>query len=229
MRIFRFVDNGLEAARLELVAPGKASFTLFPTIHLADRAFFERVKTDADGHDAVLSEGVCGKQGLFVNRMYRLASGGASNLSAQADVVKSDEDHWYNADIEPDDFQKSWSNVALWRRILIIVASPMAALVLRSRRARLWLSEALVDEEIDNKESMELIGGIEFRKAVLDDRDAVLMSYCEGMMDDWNGYRIAVIWGGGHIPQLMECLQKEHGYRVERTEWITVIAKQEIM
>lgn len=210
---------------MELVAPGKASFTLFPTIHLADRDFFERVKADADGHDAVLSEGIYGKHGVFLNRIYRLASGGASKLSAQVDVVKSDEDHWYNADIDPDDFQKSWSSVALWRRVLLIVAAPIMALVLRSRRARLWFSEAFIDEEIDTKRSMELIGGIDFRKAVIDDRDAVLLSYCEGMMDGWKGYRIAVIWGGGHIPQLVECLEQEHGYRVENSEWMTVISR----
>ena len=137
MQILERSSAGLRSARTELTAPGKPTFTLFPMIHIADRAFFERVRADAHDHDLVLREGVKHSLGRAAGRMHWLATAAAHNLSAEGQIVQGHgARHWQNSDIDPTKFDAKISKVPWWIRGLIYLLAPVVGLIMRSKRAR---------------------------------------------------------------------------------------------
>ena len=223
MQILERSAVGLRSARMVLTAPGKPSFTLFPMVHLADRAFFDRVRADANDHDLVLREGVQHRLGRAAGRMHWLATCAANGLSAEGRIVQGfGAAHWRNSDIDPGRFDEKISKVPWWIRTLIYVVSPILGLILRSRRARLWLMD-LGDGERDTAETLERIGGRAFREAIMDDRDKALADHCDRAIAENEAGCIAVIWGAGHMQALIEHLTRTHGYQITDRSWMMVI------
>lgn len=221
----RKTDAGLQVQRLTLAARTKPTFTLYPMIHVADAAFFTRVMKEADAHDCVLKEGVgSGPVARTTANAYKNISQGSPTLAVQPGSPETPAAVWYNSDLDPDSFRRKWRRVPFVRRMLFHIALRVVGLILRFGKARQLLIDALANTTIDDGKALDSVFGKDFRKVILDDRDAALLKGCEIAIRRRPGDRIAVVWGAAHLPQLTQALIAKHGYRITDREWITVLA-----
>ena len=231
MKLFRKNKKGLQVLKLRMAAPDKAEFTLFPMIHIADRAFFKHVKANASRHDAVFMEGVRSFVGRTADKAHRIATVGSRKLAAQGRVFRKNNaspegegGRLFNADIEPDEFRKHWSKISLGRRILFHVILLLLGLAMRFRFVRNFMTESFANDAQSNLEDMDKVFGKGFQKAIINTRDAALLKNCETIMQSRDYAKVAVVWGAGHMPSLIQSLTKKHGYKIVNREWITAIS-----
>lgn len=223
----RKTDEGLQAQRVTLSARGKATFTLYPMIHVADADFFDRVMREADAHDCVLKEGVgSGPVARTTMKAYKNISRSSPSLAVQPSHPQNPSATWYNSDLDPDTFRRKWKTIPFFRRMLFHVALRLIGLILRFGKARQLLTDALSTTSIDDGKALERVFGKEFRNVILNDRDAALLNACETAIERRPDDRIAVLWGAAHVPQLTQALVERHGYRITDREWITVLATE---
>lgn len=225
MKFIRKNNAILEMLQVTLRSKNKASFTLFPMIHVGDAAFFETVARQANAHDLVLCEGVRGAAGRSANLAYRAATLGHSQLKFQnremrraltGDASGGGGTKWVNSDMNPEEFRAKWKKVPFWQRMLVRVALPILAIALRFRKLRHSLLDNLSesDPQADKNVAPELFD------LLVQERDAVLLKNCEQVMDAAVGQRVAVIWGAHHMPALIQALIHTHGYRITSRKWV---------
>ena len=227
LAVTRKTDEGLEVQRLTLMARGKPAFTLFPMIHVADAGFFDRVMAEADAHDCVLKEGVGWRPVARTTKVaYRNISKSSRDLAVQPSGPEGATDKWFNSDLDPDTFRQKWKKIPLLRRILFHILLRVVGLILRFGKARALLANAMATTTIDDTNAIDSVFGAEFRKVVLDDRDAALLRGCEIAIERRPEDRIAVVWGAAHMPALINALTQNFGYRITEREWITAIKRE---
>lgn len=224
MKLARKKNGNLEMLRLTLSRRGRPSFTLFPMVHVADRAFFRQVAREADAHDLVLKEGVRAAAGRTANRSHRIATAGHRTLAAQSrSMSESGGDHWINADLAPDKFGRHWRKLPLLRRALFHILLPVLSLFLRLPAARRQMIDVLAELGPQDDGSIDEIFGDGFHDAVVKRRDQALIDACIDVIDTWEEGKVAVVWGAAHIPPLVMVLMGTHGYRITSRQWITVM------
>lgn len=206
------------AARLQLTAPDKASFTLIAMSHVAEQAFYNLVSKDLDAHDAVLCEGAPGRNLMAVFQRALAVKGRV----AQCDALPwTGQPHWYSADMDPGVLTRRLLRALSWRMIPISLVLVLVLLIGRTR----WFHSVADEDEANDPEDRQPGDGIEnaigvaAKRVLLDERDAILAGYCASMMEGWAGCRIAVPWGAGHIPQLAHFLIEDFGYEIADIRW----------
>lgn len=225
MKLTRKQNGHLEMLSLQLSRRGKPSFTIFPMVHVADRAYFREVAREADAQDLVLKEGVGAAAGRTANRSHRIATAGHRELAAQSrSMDESKGSHWINADMAPDRFGRHWRKLPLLRRMLFHILLPVLSVFLRLPAARRWMIDGLADAGLSDDKSIDEIFGAGFHELVVKRRDQALIDTCAFVIETWDDGEVAVVWGAAHIPPLVMALLGTHGYRITSRRWITALS-----
>lgn len=204
-------------------------FELFPMIHIAERQFYDSVRTRLSECDLVLFEGISSARVWALATSYTLtARRKRLGLVCQREALprSSIQSRLFHADISAREFDEVWRRVPLWQRLLFFIAAPLQGAwgyltATRESVARRCGTDDLKSrDDVLEDEDLE-----EVRDAISTRRDSHLLS-CVLKCHDENAStscRAAVLYGAAHMPAVVRLLQDRLGYRVTRADWLTVL------
>lgn len=223
---------GLRAARHQFTHPTGQSVTLFPMVHVGERAFYSRVYEDACGHDVVLVEGVDSPVVKRLTRVYRWLDHSRLGLVVQPRHPEAGQTsaRMVHADLSAEEFHRHWRQIPLWLRMLLSAAVPVMALRMRRSATRDSIAARLALE--DRRSPEEILrwspARAAFDRCILHARDERLLACLDAQLDGTAaaGARVAVVYGAAHMRAVLEAL-KRRGFRCVESSWMTVFHADE--
>jgi hypothetical protein len=230
MQILESTVIGLRSARITLSSPhSSVEVTLFPMVHIGERAFYEAVYADALDHDVVLAEGVDSPTAKRLVREYeRVARSAKLGLVCQSAVRPGrGRARVVRADLAGEEFAEVWRRVPVWQRLAFGALTPLAFLHFRFSLSREALAKALAME--DRRSPEELNGWRRpdaLEHAIMGARDQRLVEQLEQLIAGSNGepLRVAIVFGAGHMRAVLRHLVVRWSYRASHTEWRVVFS-----
>ena len=230
MQIIESTPYGVRSAVRWLQADDEApAFVLFPMLHVADADFYEEVTARLLDCDVILYEGVGGATSYLLTASYRFfANSDRLRLVLQKTMdLTAVRDRLIHADVSDEAFQRKWAGLPLWLRLFIPVAAPLVGLYLRffgTRdliAGRMGLNLRKSECEILQDDDLDKLDGV-----IIDWRDRHLLTVLdrERCKPQNAGRTIGIVFGAKHMRAMYLHLMKKHGYRITRSEWMTVIA-----
>jgi len=196
-------------------------------IHVGERAFYEEVVDRLQDCQVVLCEGVRSPTTTLLTMSYRFfADNPKLGLVLQKSVgLENLEDRLVHADVCGEAFEKRWSKLPVWSRLFRPMIAPIFGLCLRIFGTREYIARHLhlelrtSREEILSDESFKGVNEI-----ILDWRDQHLLEVMDHELAKLAGKNacIGIVYGARHMRAVLSHLLRIHGYRVAKTEWLTV-------
>lgn len=218
---------GLRSARICLTRPGEPlSVTLFPMVHIGERAFYDAVYPDASQHDVILAEGVDSPIARHITRSYRWISGSKiSNLVVQPRLPRTGGAEVIASDLSGAEFDAAWRQVPFWMRALLFVAAPFVGFRRRGQTRQHIPQGLSLEDAASQKELVEWSpeAGL-LDHVILDSRDRRLLMHLDQQLDAGGSGSIAVVYGALHMRAVFRHLVHTRGFTSIETEWMTVFA-----
>jgi hypothetical protein len=201
--------------------------TLYPMVHIGERAFYEEVYREAFAHDVTLIEGVRSPIVRHLTRSYRWLSLKKLGLVLQPKSPPQESVHGriIKADLSAEEFRREWRKVSLPLRGAFFLLSPLIGLGRRFFASRESLARGMSLE--DRKSSNEILGwrpSLEpVNHSILHARDQRLTQCLAAELHGGAEKRIAVVYGAMHIRAVLECL-RSRGFYCSEASWRTVFS-----
>ncbi len=228
MQFLEYSVIGLRAARHELASQTHAArVTLFPMVHVAEAAFYDRIMPDVLAHDVVLFEGVKSRRANVLTRVYRWLPFGRLGLVRQPTFGLSDGPaRLVHADLSTDEFEALWRDLPLWQRVAAAVLTTVFGVWRRFTATRSGIARHMNQDDLPNRETV-MAPGTPFEgweNAIRHARDARLRACLRAELSDLTAPKhVAVIYGAGHMPAVMNELTAIGGFRPVSSEWLEAI------
>ncbi len=233
--IVRFVpDNGQH--------PG-LTVDLVAAIHVADKSYFEELNRRFQTYDAVLYE-------LVAPEGTRIPKGGRNvtnnpvsmlqnmmtkvlDLEFQLRGIDYTAKNFVHADLSPEQFAQSMERrgESMWTIMLRMMGYAMAQqsgnektsdaqllMALLSKNRALKLKRVLAEQFDDLEGALDAIGGPD-GSALISDRNEAALAVLRRQIDAGKK-RIAIFYGGGHMPDMAERLEKDFHMKPVKTDWL---------
>ena len=228
MQIIESTVFGLRSAIIRLEAgDGAPRFHLFPMIHIADPAFYEEIARRLDGCDHVLCEGVKSPTASLLTLSYRFCEKNARLGLVSQKALKLDhlEGRLIHADVSAKRFEKRWSKLTTWLRVIMPLVAPLYGLYLRYFGTRADIARGLGMGL--RKSRREILAGEEYQKVMdvlLDWRDRHLLDVIDQtrLKNKNADISITVLFGAKHMRAVIRHLIDNLGYHITKAEWVTV-------
>lgn len=230
MQILESSDLGLRSAVLTLRRRDTPlRFVLFPMVHLAEQAFYDAVTERLRACDLVVAEGLRGESApvSLMTASYRLA-----DASSRLGLVVQSID--YGAlgvpvvypDMTGKEFGRQWSRrVPLSQRLLLGVAGPVVGIGIRLFGSRELLGSHLAMDDLPTP-TEELVDEAfaEHTDITVNRRDALVVEALAVIHAERREepITVAVVYGAGHVPGVVNALGARFGYLPRSAEWLTV-------
>jgi hypothetical protein len=197
-------------------------FVLFPMVHVAEPAFYAEVEAMAGTCDLIVAEGM---------------PSGYAPMQEWMSKIRLDRlvDQMTGLDLERTGVPVQWEQAAPSparsgrEQAAAAVADSAAAVVLRALGrygSPLGLPSLDQSDEHDDRWERRAAGwlGRIAQDRILDSRDAVLAQALGAIHRERYGVqaKVAVVYGGAHIPAVVDYLTETFKYYVEKAEWLTV-------
>lgn len=221
-----------------------AEVALIGAIHIADKAYFEKLNERFKSYDALLYEMVADPK--MVKRINdpkaknRSAVSSLQNgmkdmlgLSFQLDVINYQAKNFVHADMNPDQFTQSLSErqEGLMQFLMRSMGSSLALqssrksndidmlAALMSGNRELALKRVLSEqiEEMDGQ--LAAISGEDGKSTLITERNAKALEVLKRELDSGKK-RVGIFYGAGHLPHMSEELVKEFKMQPVKTEWL---------
>jgi hypothetical protein len=170
-------------------------------------------------------EGVSGRSaiGSAISASYRvIPANRKSGLVEQDFDLDALDAEIINPDVTGAEFDVSWRKLPLGVRVLMWCAIPVVTVMqLFGGRKRLLAPDvALDDDELPESEMEEQLDGV-----FIDERNDRLLAALLDLHKTRGHERIdvAIVYGAGHVPDLVHRLAQTLGYRPRTAEWITAV------
>jgi len=228
----QFIESsafGVRAASYRLKSPSRpVEVLLCPMVHIGTLSYYESIRSMLAECDEIFLEGVASFRVRVMTSCYRwVARRRHLRLVDQRQGLKL---HGLPArrvcsDASGREFEADWRRIP-WRfRAGFMVLAPVlgAWLYLTASRRSLGRRLALDDlESRDETRSWDVIPG--FRRAVVESSDDRLVSAIDHALNRANASgALGIVYGAVHMRSVLAQLTKNHGYRIEASEWITVM------
>lgn len=229
MQIIEVSVTGVRSAVLTLRrGPTPMEFVLVPMIHLGTAAFYADVKARLRECQLVVAEGVSGRSVLMraLTLAYRLPGRSRRlNLVVQDDGYADCGVPVIHPDMTARQFARRWRSIPAAQRMLVWILVPVVALTTRVIGTRRLLSRHLEITDLPTpgdhavREKMPKLMDV-----LVDHRDAVLLDALAAIHEQHcaEPIQVAVVYGAGHMPAIVQGLWTRHGYRPRAAEWLTV-------
>jgi hypothetical protein len=245
----RFAEDA-KSARLEvairtLTMPSGQKVDLIGAIHIADDAYYQELNKRFDSYDSVLFELVGDPKRLTEKAQtndsavstIQLAAGDFLNLTFQLDAIDYSKKNMVHADATAAEFEKMQKErgetmMTLFARAMQVQASgkfndnAMNELdtfglirILMSQDSAAAFKVALA-KMFDQMESMTAAMEGKDGSAVLSGRNRVVLKKLELVLADRKQRRIAVFYGGAHMPGIESSLTKDMKAKPTAEEWL---------
>jgi hypothetical protein len=218
---------GLRSAIHELASPQhRVRIFLFPMVHIADPSFYDEVRSRLNRCDALLVEGVRSFRSRLLTLAYRIPARRHSlGIALQSDKLRHQDltAVIIHGDFDVDAFSTSWQKIPWVQRMALQLVAPIygAAMYLFATRESLCRGHS-----VESLQGADLDSLPKFREAILDSRDRQLVQRIETYLGQ-NGQKelkLAILFGGGHMPAVASALASKHRYSSVHSEWVTAIA-----
>ena len=228
MQIIESTVFGLRSAIIQLEAGNDAPrFDLFPMVHVADSAFYEEIAQRLDNCDLVLCEGVKSPIASLLTLSYRFCDrnpriGLVTQKAMKLEHLKG---RLIHADVSAERFEKRWSKLAIFPRVILPLAAPIYGLYLRYFGTREDIARGL---GMNLKKSRgEILADEDFEKVteiILDWRDRRLLKVIDQTLlkNEDADISIGILFGAMHMRAVIRHLIHNLGYHVTKAEWVTV-------
>ena len=116
------------------------------------------------------------------------------------------------------------------QRAALLILAPLYGVAMYLFASREYLSRGhTVDSLSDPSLGRASDNVLEVRRVIVDERDLRLIERVESYLAERREEKrkVAILFGGGHMPAIAEVLTSRHGYRVIHSEWLTAIAATE--
>jgi hypothetical protein len=238
MQIIEESMAGLRSAVLRLTRHDTPlRFELYPMLHVAEPAFYAAVTERLKRCDLVVAEGVGRPEpgrpagpppasASLLTLSYRLPAWfERSGLVLQNIDYKRLGVPVRFPDMTAEQFQAGWRKLPLWQRAVTSAASPLVGLdqlLFGSRRALArqvamtdldWYDEATEYGSLE--ELMDLIGD-QRERLLIAELDEIHRTRCHEPIT------VAVVYGAGHVPPIIDGMRGLHRYGVRSAEWLTL-------
>lgn len=217
---------GTRSAVLRLRRRGsELTFVVFPMLHVAAPEFYAEVRRRLGDCAVVVAEGVSGRSVLVwaLTLSYRVIP-----ANQRAGLVLQHIDYAalgvpvVRPDLTSAEFGRSWRALPLWFRLFVWGTLPVVVVAqFLGGRKRLLAPQVVVnDDDVPESEIEE-----RFEDVFKGERDGRLLAALAELHQTRSHERIdvGVVYGAGHVPDLVHRLAATLGYRVRTAEWITVV------
>jgi hypothetical protein len=174
----------------------------------------------------VIVEGLRTFQSRLITLSYRLPAKRRSlGLVLQSDALRQSDlpGVTIHGDMDPDSFALSWSEIPWTQRMTILLVAPLYGVVMYLFASREYFTRRHTVDSLPDRLDYRLS---QVRELIVDERDQRLIERIESCLaerrDDQR--KVAILFGGGHMPAVVEVLTSRHGYHVVHSEWVTAIA-----
>jgi hypothetical protein len=226
MQIIDTGAMGTRSAVLRLRRSGsQLSFVVFPMVHVAAPGFYAEVQRRLAGCAVVVAEGVSGRSVIIsaITLSYRvIPANRRSGLVLQRIDYAALGVPVVRPDVSAEEFTRSWRTLPLRYRVLMWCVLPGVVLMqLFGGRKRLLAPTIQVDD--DDLPEHELAE--RFDAVFGGERDDRLLAALAQLHETRSTERIdvGIVYGAGHVGDLVHRLAKTLGYRPVAAEWITVV------
>ncbi len=246
----RFVDAGDHRGSFEVAivryrhAVRDVTVDLVSAVHVGDQSYYDALATRFATYDAMLyelvaPEGTRPKPGEGGGSFVSILQGWMKNtleLQFQLEAIDYGKPNFVHADLSPADMQRLWAErgESIWTLLLRVLlmsgqiqqegatmsAHDLVAALFAKDRAR-HLKHLLAQQLERIEQTLAVFGDGENAS------DSVLVGARNqkalAVMDQEiarGRTRLAIFYGAAHMPDIEQRLQREHGFRFERHEWI---------
>jgi hypothetical protein len=232
MQILEKSSFGLRSALLRLEAGARTpSFFLFPMVHIAEPAFYEGVMRQLEKCDLILYEGISSRSVSLLGHCYQIVANSPRLGLVAQQTMKLDRlaDRLVHADVSGEAFDGRWAKLGLLLRWVVKAAAPALVFYFRNFGTRESIAGHLQLDLLKSREEILRGGDVEaFDDLLVTWRDRHLINVIEQHRQKHHGesLSIAVVFGASHMRAVVRHLTKnpEPGYRVVRSEWMTVFS-----
>lgn len=219
----QFIESsvvGVRSAVLTLTCrTSPLRFMLFPMVHVAEPSFFRQVATRLGGCAIIVAEGARDGSAPVQERMARIRVDGLVDQIVALDLDSLAIPVFWEYTVPP---QRSRSE-----RLTATAGDSFGAVALRllGRYGDPLRLPSL--DEADDHDDRWAGGRVErwMRDRVVDRRDDALTRRLTWLHHEHRErpITVAVVYGAGHMPAVVEHLRGEFGYRVKDAEWLVVV------
>ena len=195
-------------------------------IHIADSSFYAAIRAQLSSCDVVIVEGVRTFQSRLITLSYRIPAKRRSlGLVLQSEALRQSEFAGVSihGDMDPESFALSWSEIPWIQRMAVLLLAPLCGVAMYLFASREYFARR---HTVDSLPDRLHPGLSQVRELIVDERDQRLIARLESCLverrDDQR--KVAILFGGGHMPAVVGALTSRHAYRVVHSEWITAIA-----
>lgn len=193
-------------------------FRLFPMVHVGERSFYDQVTARLARCAVIVAEGATAGSAPVQERMSRLRLDGLVDQLAALDLDALGIPVFWEYSPQPPKTRAE--------RIASTAADSASAVALRLL-GRYGDPRTLPNlDETDDHDDRWPEGrvGRWMRDRVVDRRDDALKRRLTALHEEHRKrpFTVAVVYGAGHMPAVVEHLWGEHGYRVTDAEWLVV-------
>jgi len=195
-------------------------------IHIADSSFYAAIRAQLSSCDVVIVEGVRTFQSRLITLSYRIPARRSSlGLVLQSDALRQSDlpGVTIHGDMDPESFALSWSQIPWIQRMAVLLVAPLYGVAMYLFASREYFTRRHSVDSLPDHRDQRLS---QVRELIVDERDQRLVEKIESCLaerrDDQR--KVAILFGGGHMPAVVGLLTSRHAYRVVHSEWITAIA-----
>ena len=195
-------------------------------IHIADSSFYAAIRAQLSSCDVVIVEGVRTFQSRLITLSYRIPAKRRSlGLVLQSEALRQSEFAGVSihGDMDPESFALSWSEIPWIQRMAVLLLAPLCGVAMYLFASREYFARRHTVDSLPDRLDPGLS---QVRELIVDERDQRLIARLESCLverrDDQR--KVAILFGGGHMPAVVGALTSRHAYRVVHSEWITAIA-----
>jgi hypothetical protein len=215
---------GLRSAIHELASPKYGvNILLLPMVHIGDAAFYATVRDQLSRCDVLIVEGVHSFRGNLLTLAYRIPVKRKSlGLVLQSNALKRGDFPGIviHGDMDAESFALSWKKIPWTQRMALLILAPLYGFFLYLFASREYLARGHSVDSLPDRDTTPV------REAIVGKRNRHLIEQIESYLEEAGDSvrKVAILFGGAHMPAVAKILMSQHGYRVTHSEWIIAIA-----
>lgn len=218
----QFIESSVVGVRSAVLTLARREspmrFRLFPMVHVGERAFYREVTARLTNCAIIVAEGASAGTVPMQERMARIRFDHLVDQSAALDLDSLGIPVFWEHTGRPPETRAE--------RFTATAADSASAVVLRVLGRYGDPRKVPNLDEADDHDDRLPYGRVDgwLRDRIVDRRDDALKRRLTSLHDEHHArpFTIAVVYGAGHMPAVVEHLRGAYGYRVTDAEWLTV-------